>query len=425
MNKWVKKGVFTLACVMTVAFARQSVSAQPILVNSTNFPDDNFRQAVLNQQAYVYNEDGSYMTDENGDYYYESDYIPYISCYADGGVKTLQGVELLNKISSITIYDCKFETADLTSNPELTSITLYGDKLKSIKLANYDIVTHLSANSSGLKFDYTKLKNVKSLFIGSKNIKNFDASKFSNLNQLSINNASLQKIDITKAKQLTYFSLYDCPNVSEIKVGTNPKLESINLCKLPKLASVDVSKCKALTYFSVIDSGITKMNVSKNPNLTYLQVNGDKKLTSVDISKNKKLTSINVGASGIKAINTAKNTKLERLYVYNTKISTLNLKKNKSLMGISYSGSAIKTLPLDTLYDELTITYPDVKKGSSIDLSKYIGKGYTLEDNVSGKTVTYDAKKGIIKTKKIKNLYSSYITLTKGNKTFNIDIIYK
>ena len=422
MKRIFKQGIFAVAALAAVILTKQTVFADPVLVNSKNFPDKAFREAIVRTGHYAYDESGQIMKDSKGNYYVESDNIQDLYCNKTNNVK---GIEYFPKLQTVDIYEFKGKTIDLTGNPKITRIGIEGQNLTTLKLANYNSVQSFYIKSSKLNFDFKKLKKVTNLCLDSDKISSFNATNYPNLTDLSITSNKLTKLDVSKSKKLVSLRLMDCKNVTDVNVGSLNTLQYLTLMGMPKLKSIDVSKCKNLINLSVTNSQINKIDIRKNAKLDSCSVNGNKKLTSIDLSKNPKLTYLNVGSTGIQKLNIDKNPKLYELRVYNTKISSLNLKKAKELEYINYTDSAIKTLPLNKLYKQLTITYSDIAPGSSVNLSNFIGTGYKTKDNLANQNISYDSKKSVIKPKKNKKVYGAYLTLTKGNRTYNIRINYK
>ena len=425
MRKVIKKFLFSFTCICTfILLTRHNVSAEPLLVDKNNFPDPVLRQAVLDTYTYICDDAGNFVTDENGNYYVESDYITSIYCYGKTGVKNLKGIELLNNLEAVHMRYCRFSTADFSTNTKLRKIEISGSNLKNIKISNYDAVTSFSINSPVFASDISKYKNLTRLSIVSDKLTSLDISSFSKLKRLTLKTKNIKKLDFSGNTKLFSITLTDCNNLRSVSFDETLPLESVCIKNSPKLTAVDISKCLKLNYLDITNCGITRIDVSKNKELTSLRLPYNRKLSSIDISKNKELIELNIGSTDISRLNTSRNVKLENLYVYNTQIKSLNLKNNKALIDICFNGSRIKSLPLNKLYKDITITYYDVTPGTEFSLSGFIGKGYKASA-ASNKSIIYNSKTGGIKTARPKNKQDSdSITLKKGKLTYKINIFY-
>lgn len=419
-----KQGAFVATAIAAVILTQQTVFADPFLINSKNFPDKAVREAVTYSAEFALDENEEIMKDSKGNTYYESDSVTSLYCYSKSAVKNLKGIELFPNLTSLSVENYSGKTVDLTANPKIESIHIYGKNFTTLKLANSKSVQIFGTDSPKFNSDLKKLKNVTFLELLSNNISSFNIKDFPNLTFLSMSSNKLTKLDVSHAKKLNALYLYNCKNVKDVKLGALKTLDNLSLEKTPNIKSVDVSKCSNLTSLSITDTKISKIDITKNPKLSLCSLNGNKQLTALDVSKNSKLEYLNVGSTGIQKLNIDNNKKIDTLKVYNTKISSLNLKNTKKLESINYTNSAIKSLPLNQLYKQLSITYSDITPGSSINLSNYIGTGYTLKAGDDNKYITFDSKNSVITTKKnAKDI--AIVTLKKGNCSYNILIFFK
>ena len=73
MKRIFKQTFFIAAFLATALFTKQSIFANPILVNETTFPDKNLRKAVKSSLSFAYDEEGNVLKNSKGEKYYESD----------------------------------------------------------------------------------------------------------------------------------------------------------------------------------------------------------------------------------------------------------------------------------------------------------------------------------------------------------------
>ena len=95
-------------------------------------------------------------------------------------------------------------------------------------------------------------------------------------------------------------------------------------CSSNNLTSLDVSGCTALTYLNCSSDQLTSLDVSKNTALTELNCSWNK-ITSIDISKNTALTSLDCSSNKITSIDVANNKTLETLICGGGNLASLNV----------------------------------------------------------------------------------------------------
>jgi hypothetical protein len=80
--------------------------------------------------------------------------------------------------------------------------------------------------------------------------------------------------------------------------------------KTSNLKSINLKNVTELIYLSLTDSKVTKLDLSKNKKLKNISLYNNKQLKSLDLSKNTQLKSISLSDSKLKSLNLSKNTKL-------------------------------------------------------------------------------------------------------------------
>ncbi|MDR2486513.1 MAG: hypothetical protein LBD12_00970 [Clostridiales Family XIII bacterium] len=133
----------------------------------------------------------------------------------------------------------------------------------------------------------------------------------------------VKKVDATAAKSMKKLTLY----------GT-------------KLTSLDVSKCPELRDFASLNSPIAKIDLSGSKKLVYVQVH-HAKITSLNVSNRAKLEVINLeNLSLLKTLKASGNPSLDRLFVMNTKLTSLDLTGCSKARHLALSDNRLKSLKL-------------------------------------------------------------------------------
>ena len=129
-----------------------------------------------------------------------------------------------------------------------------------------------------------------------------------------------------------------------------------------------VEKLTALTVLYVYNNKLTTLDVSKNTKLTSLNV-GWNRLTTLDVSNNTALTYLRVDNNNLTTLDVSNNTALTELYVHSNKLTTLDVSKNTALTKLNASHNQLTTLDVSK---NTALTYLDVhwNKLTTLDVSK-------------------------------------------------------
>ena len=251
-----KKTLLTLAML---ALALTGAKAS-VVINSTNFPDENFRAQVA--EAFDSDGDGT-ISDEEME--------------ANGGhhnfdrVSNLKGIELLTSITELQIINYPGEPGLTTFDYELPNLHWleFQDQVGSLTTVDATKCTNLESfgvieNPAGLST--LKLpSSLKSLNLCyAPLIKTFDPKQFPNLQTMSLlGNTGITDLDFSDHKSIQ--------NISVVGYDKPYQLNSLNMVNCPELTNIDIKVCtiKSLTFKSlpemlsilVYESDITNMLV--------------------------------------------------------------------------------------------------------------------------------------------------------------------
>lgn len=244
-----------------VAFGLTLTSAQAsVVINSTNFPDENFRAQVA--EAFDSDGDGT-ISDEEME--------------ANGGhhnfdrVSNLKGIELLTSITELQIINYPDEPGLTTFDYELPNLHWleFQDQVGSLTTVDATKCTNLEdfgvienpASLSTLKLP-SSLKSLNLCYAPL--VKTFDPKQFPNLQTMSLfGNTGITDLDFSNHKSIQ--------NISVVGYDEPYQLNSLNMVNCPELTNIDIKFCtiKSLTFKSlpemlsilVYESDITNMLV--------------------------------------------------------------------------------------------------------------------------------------------------------------------
>lgn len=251
-----KKTLLTLAMLALALTGAQA----SVVVNSTNFPDENFRAQVA--EAFDSDGDGT-ISDEEME--------------ANGGhhnfdrVSNLKGIELLTSITELQIINYPDEPGLTTFDYELQNLHWleFQDQVGSLTTVDATKCTNLEdfgvienpAGLSTLKLP-SSLKSLNLCYAPL--IKTFDPKQFPNLQTMSLlGNTGITDLDFSGHKSIQ--------NISVVGYDKPYQLNSLNMVNCPELTNIDIKVCtiKSLTFKSlpemlsilVYESDITNMLV--------------------------------------------------------------------------------------------------------------------------------------------------------------------
>ena len=226
-----------LAALVTAGMILPTFGSIPVLaasgvaINSTNFPDAQFREAI---SVHDTNRDG-YLSQQ------EIDYTINIHC-ENMGVYSVQGIEYFTELEGLWCKGNHISDWDLSSNTHL----------KGIWCSNNDFTS----------LDFTGLDELVWVYC-------FECQ--------------LTSINFRNNPELAYIECNSNPDLSSLDVTQNSKLENL-FCSRCGLTSLDLSGNPLLCELAAFKNNLTSLDVSNNPKLKRLDVWDNENLGNVDIS---------------------------------------------------------------------------------------------------------------------------------------------
>ena len=286
------------------------------ILNSSYFPDANFRNALYNilKKSYINQDDVNSRTSLS---------------LRDKSINSLTGLGYFTKLTSLDCYK-----NSLTSLPSLPST------LQELNLANNKFT---SLNITGMM-----------------NLKTLDVSGCSSLTTLNCYNNALTSLDVTDCSSLS--NLY-CQNNKLTTLGALPRfLRDVNLANnnftsltitnKPVLKQLNVSNCKSLTLLDCNSNALTSLDVSGCTSMTRLSCFFNE-FTSLPTLPNSlqdlycghnNFTSLTVtGKTNLKLLNVDECASLTQLNCYGNALTKLSMLNCSSLSQLNCSDNALAT----------------------------------------------------------------------------------
>ena len=289
-----KKVIAAMAFVaLMCSGALAAVSAGGVEINSTNFPDDNFRSYVS----------GSFDVDGDGTLS-DSEIASVTSINVNSrGISSLQGVGYFTALTELYCDYNQLTALDISNNTALTELRCLGNQLTTLDVSNNTALTYLDCQSNQLTaLNVSNNTVLQTLYCHNNQLITLDVSKNTALSGLYCGGNQLTLIDVSNNTALTHLG-----------------------CSSNQLASLDLSNNTALTELSCAANQLTALDVSHstaNLIILYCQEN---QLTTLDVSHNTALVRLICSCNQLAALDLSNNTALTDLDYRSQDVSPLNI----------------------------------------------------------------------------------------------------
>ncbi|GEM_PF-3557566 len=302
-------------------------TTKALQVNSTNFPDDNFRSYI------------SSNVDKNGDGYltigerYARKRMDLSYC----GIKDLTGIDKLPKL----------EELDCSHNSLSGNFSLSHNNLKTLK-CQYNNITKINTITPQLTYLDCMMNQLEE---APAVLSNLSAELNMNLEYLDCSMNKIQSLDLSGMTKLkTVYCWSSAGTMTSLNVSGCTALTKLH-CSSNKLTSLNVSGCTALTKLDCSSNKLTTLNITDCTALEELDC------------QNNQLTKLSVNSFY-----------LEHIYCYRNKISSFDL-SNLSL--VSRKG----TIWLLYAFDDSDENHIGVSSGT---VDAWLNKGWTVKVSYNG-----------------------------------------
>ena len=235
-----------------------------IAIDKANFPDDNFREYLLNQD---YGQDGV-LTET------EIMFIDDMDVY-DMEISSLQGIEYFTALTVLDCDDNELTTLDISKNTALVKLYCSMNYLTSLDITNNVALKCLSCYDNELtSLDVSKNTALTFLDCEENKITALDISMCTELKSLTCGDNELTQLDISN---LTYLESLNCyyNNLTTLDVSNNPNLEYLN-CENNQLSSLDISNNPNLGLVFCDGNQLTSLDFTNNPLLYFVSLTRNK-----------------------------------------------------------------------------------------------------------------------------------------------------
>ena len=283
-----------------------------VMINSTNFPDANFRNYLLSLYP-----DG-YLTQ------YDIANLTSLNVYSKG-IANMKGIEFFTALKELRCWSNSFTSLNLNSNTELIYLDCApNSNLTSLYLSNCSKLQILICYSTGLtslsvsgKPNLTKLMcndctSLTNLYCSSNNLTTLNVTGCTALMNLQCYyNDNLTEITgLNDCKAITYLDCEDCAITDLSAVNSMTNLEKL-YCRNNKISTLTLNYKPNLSF----------VRVSGNPNLTTLRCSGNSQLSSVYMYNCPALESAWINMNNLSSLDLSGCTSLKELSIWQNHIS--------------------------------------------------------------------------------------------------------
>lgn len=293
-------------------------------INSSNFPDNNFREYV---KTFDLDRNG-YLSD------YELSHVRNIHC-ENMHIRSVKGIEYFTEIQGLWCLNNQIFNWDLSGNPhlkgiwcshnnftsldfsacpELEWVYCFNCKLESLNIRNNPELAYLECNANP-------------------NLKELDLSGNPKLENLFASECGLTSLDLSNNDMLCELAAFK-NNLSSIDLSNNPKLKRLDIWYNERLGDVNINNLSDLQYYNCAKNNVTSLDMSHNPELTMLVCSYNPNLTSLDVTQNPKLAFLNLECdTSLSSLDITHNPRLYHLYAFGlSSINTIDIRYNNRLL---------------------------------------------------------------------------------------------
>ncbi|MBQ9576450.1 MAG: leucine-rich repeat domain-containing protein [Muribaculaceae bacterium] len=278
-----------------------------LLLNSTNFPDANFRNHMLSlyPKGYLNQSELQNLTTLN---------------VASKGISNMKGIEKLIYLKELRCWSNSFTSLNLNSNTALTYLDCApNSQLTSLDIDNCTNLETLTCYNTGITSLFlNNLSNLKSLscystkltdlwVFNKPQLTSIDCHNCTSLTELNCISNALTTLNVTGNTALTYLACFSNSNLSSITGLAD--CTAINVLDCHSCALTDLSAANSLTNLKTLHC--------YNNKLTSLTLNNKSKLSSVNCSNNTLMTLLECYSNALNSLTVTGNTALKTLRCYN------------------------------------------------------------------------------------------------------------
>lgn len=258
-----------------------------IAIDETNFPDEKFREYLLEQD---YGQDGL-LTEEE---------ISGITSLGVGGlrIKNLQGLEFFTELRSLSCEGNRLSSLDVSKNTKLTDIYCADNYLTALDVSNNVALTSLQCWNNQIEtLNVSNCKDMILLHCQENALTSLDLSGLTSLTNLQCEQNKLTSLDLSNNAAIEYMFCHS-NKLTSLNLQGCTKLLSI-YCQENELASLSVAGCDKLWELDCYDNQLTTLDLSGCTLMMNLLCYNNQ-FTTLDVADCKELENLSCYGNKIK-----------------------------------------------------------------------------------------------------------------------------
>ena len=323
------------------------VSDDYVLINATNFPDANFRNALLNiyPKGYLSQSDINSRTSLS---------------VSNKSISSLTGISYFTELQYLYCSNNSLTTLQLKNNPKLKYVDASNNQLLWLDVTNCTQLNKLICNNNKLGQHTTYTSGLYGLGSCYQTLNYLDCSynslpslslfNYSNLMTLKCNNNTTLTTLTCYNDDLTILDVTGCTALKELRCYYNANLSAIT----------GLANCTAITYLDCEDCAITDLSAvgmmynieklyARNNRLTTLSLSQMDNLTTMRVSGNTSMTSLTCYACALASLDVTGCTSMTYLdcsfnYLTSLSVSGCNALKKVEVYANKITNSGMTTL---------------------------------------------------------------------------------
>jgi len=234
-----------------------------------NFPDANFKNALINTNCYDYF--GSSLPDSDIDFNDDgeidvSEAIQVDNLHLDDrNIESLEGIEYFTNLELLYCKDNYIQSLDFSTMPNFKTLRCRNNEISSINITqNIELEVIVLSSNELTDLDTSQNINLKEIWASNNSITSVDVTNNVNLEALLLWNNDLSSIDVSNN-----------PLLREFTIDMNDLITSIDVSNNPVLYLIDCSSNDNLSYLNLRNgnqTGLIFVDARDNTNLFCIEV---------------------------------------------------------------------------------------------------------------------------------------------------------
>ena len=325
-------------------------SALPI--DSVNFPDENFRNWLLEQ---YYGWDGVLTAGDIAS-------ITIIEVN-NNEISSLTGIEHFTALEVLDCYENNLTALDVSHNTALKLLHCNENQLTSLDVSHNTALTELWCSGNQLtSLDLSHNTALWQIDCEGNQLDTLDVSHNTALRELWCSGNQLTSLDLSHNTALRHLYCYS-NQLTALDVSHNIALSTLE-CQYNQLDTLDVSHNTALTKLECGSNQLTSLDVSHNTALSVIYCYSSQ-LTALDVSHNTALRELKCQNNHLTALDVSHNTALIHLDCRLNQLTALDVSHNTALIELNCSENRINGDSMEALVASLPTVDVDYNWGDN------------------------------------------------------------